>query len=140
MAAYVTDFPTEKLIGAKGVICIPHLGASTPESEENCAKMAAEELLDYLENGNIKNSVNFPSISQPKNTAYRVVVLHKNVPAMLGSISSVLGGDKVNIESLSNRSRGDFAVSLIDADSEITEAIRKDVEGIEGVIRVNVIK
>ncbi len=139
VASYVTDFPNDKIIGVKGVVCIPHLGASTPEAEENCARMAAEELIDYLENGNIANSVNFPSISQPKNTAYRMVVLHRNVPAMLASISSVLGGDKVNIESLSNRSKGNYAVSIIDADSKITESIIRDVEEIEGVIRVNVI-
>lgn len=139
IATYVTDFPSEKLIGVKGVICIPHLGASTPESEENCARMAAEQIKDYLEFGNIKNSVNFPDISQPMNTPYRMVVLHKNVPNMLGSISSVLGSDKVNIESLSNRSRGNFAVSIIDADSKINETVIKDVEEIEGVIRVNLI-
>jgi D-3-phosphoglycerate dehydrogenase len=139
IATYVTDFPSEKLIGVKGVICIPHLGASTPESEENCARMAAEQIKDYLEFGNIKNSVNFPDISQPMNTPYRMVVLHKNVPNMLGSISSVLGSDKVNIESLSNRSRSNFAVSIIDADSKINETVIKDVEEIEGVIRVNLI-
>lgn len=139
IATYVTDFPSEKLIGVKGVICIPHLGASTPESEENCARMAAEQIKDYLEFGNIKNSVNFPDISQPMNTPYRMVVLHKNVPNMLGSISSVLGSDKVNIESLSNRSKGNFAVSIIDADSKINETVIKDVEEIEGVIRVNLI-
>ncbi|MDD4125051.1 MAG: 3-phosphoglycerate dehydrogenase family protein [Eubacteriales bacterium] len=140
IASYVTDFPSDKILGVKGVICIPHLGASTPESEENCARMAAEELIDYLENGNITNSVNFPSITQPRNTAYRMVVLHRNVPAMLGSISTVLGGDKVNIESLSNRSKGNYAVSIIDADSKITESVIKDVESIEGVIRVNVVE
>lgn len=139
VAAYVTDFPSEKLLGVKGIVCIPHLGASTPESEENCARMAAEQIKDYLEFGNIKNSVNFPDISQPMNTPYRMVVLHKNVPNMLGSISSVLGSDKVNIESLSNRSRGNFAVSIIDADSKINETVIKDVEEIEGVIRVNLI-
>ena len=139
VAAYVTDFPSEKLLGVKGIVCIPHLGASTPESEENCAKMASEQLKDYLEFGNIKNSVNFPDISQPMNTLYRMVVLHRNIPNMLGSISSVLGSDKVNIESLSNRSKGNFAVSIIDADSRITKGVIKDVEGIEGVIRVNLI-
>jgi D-3-phosphoglycerate dehydrogenase len=140
VASYVTDFPDDGIIGVKGVICIPHLGASTPESEENCAKMAAEELIDFIENGNIRNSVNYPSISQPRNTAYRMVVLHRNVPAMLCSISSVLGVDKVNIDSLSNRSKGNYAVSIIDADSEITDSIVKDVENIEGVIRVTILK
>ncbi len=140
VASYVTDFPDESLLALKGVICIPHLGASTPESEENCAKMAVEQLTEYLENGNIRNSVNFPDIFQPRNTSYRVVVLHKNVPAMLGNISSVLGADKVNIESLSNRSKGDYAVSLIDTDNPVSSAVAGHVGAISGVIRVILVK
>lgn len=139
VASYVTDFPGDEILGYKNTVCIPHLGASTPESEENCAKMAAAELIDYLENGNITNSVNYPSISQPRNTANRMVVLHKNIPSMLASISSVLGGDKVNIDSMSNRSKGNYAATIIDADSPITADIVDDVKKIEGIIRVIVI-
>ena len=139
VASYVTDFPGDEILGYKNTVCIPHLGASTPESEENCAKMAAAELIDYLENGNITNSVNYPSISQPRNTANRMVVLHKNIPSMLANISSVLGGDKVNIDSMSNRSKGNYAATIIDADSPITADIVDDVKKIEGIIRVIVI-
>ena len=139
VASYVTDFPNDEILGYKNTVCIPHLGASTPESEENCAKMAADELIDYIENGNITNSVNYPSISQPRSTEYRMVVLHKNIPSMLANISAVLGGDKVNIDAMSNRSKGNYAATIIDADSEITEDIVDDVKKIEGVIRVIVI-
>lgn len=139
VASYVTDFPNDEILGYKNTVCIPHLGASTPESEENCAKMAAAELIDYLENGNITNSVNYPSISQPRNTANRMVVLHKNIPSMLANISAVLGDDKVNIDSMSNRSKGNYAATIIDADSKITNDIVDDVKKLEGVIRVIVI-
>ncbi len=139
VASYVTDFPNDEILGYKNTVCIPHLGASTPESEENCAKMAAAELIDYLENGNITNSVNYPSISQPRNTANRMVVLHKNIPSMLANISAVLGDDKVNIDSMSNRSKGNYAATIIDADSRITDDIVDDVKKLEGVIRVIVI-
>lgn len=139
VASYVTDFPTDEIVGVKGVVCIPHLGASTPESEENCAKMAADELIDFIENGNITNSVNFPSISQPRNTSHRLIALHKNIPAMLAKISAVVGCDKLNIDSMSNRSKGNYAVTIIDTDSVITSAIAADVERIDGMIRVTVI-
>lgn len=139
VASYVTDFPDEKILGCKNTVCIPHLGASTPESEENCARMAAEELIDFLENGNIRNSVNYPAISQPRSTAHRIIVLHKNIPSMLGSVSSVLGADKVNIDSMSNRSKGNYAVTIIDADSPVTPEIAKDISAIDGIIRVNII-
>ena len=139
VASYVTDFPDEKILGYKNTVCIPHLGASTPESEENCARMAAEELIDFLENGNIRNSVNYPAISQPRSTAHRIIVLHKNIPSMLGSVSSVLGADKVNIDSMSNRSKGNYAVTIIDADSPVTPDIAKDISAIDGIIRVNII-
>ncbi len=139
VACYVTDFPDENILGYKNTVCIPHLGASTPESEENCARMAAEELIDFLENGNIRNSVNYPAISQPRSTAHRIIVLHRNIPSMLASVSSVLGDDKVNIDSMSNRSKGNYAVTIIDADSEVTPDIASDISNISGVIRVNII-
>ena len=139
VACYVTDFPNEGILGYKNTVCIPHLGASTPESEENCARMAADELIDFLENGNIRNSVNYPAISQPRNTEHRIIVLHRNIPSMVGSVSSVLGTDKVNIDSMSNRSKGNYAVTIIDADSPVTPEIAADISAIEGIIRVNII-
>ncbi|MBO4795079.1 MAG: 3-phosphoglycerate dehydrogenase [Clostridia bacterium] len=139
VASYVTDFPDENILGCKNTVCIPHLGASTPESEENCARMAADELIDFFENGNIRNSVNYPAISQPRSTAHRIIVLHKNIPSMVASVSAVLGADKVNIDSMSNRSKGNYAVTIIDPDSEVTPEVAKDISDINGVIRVNII-
>ncbi|MEG2118676.1 MAG: NAD(P)-dependent oxidoreductase, partial [Clostridia bacterium] len=139
VASYVTDFPSEDIIGVKGIIAIPHLGASTPESEDNCAYMAADQIIDYLENGNIKNSVNYPNVSQPRTAKYRMVVLHENVPTMLAQISTVLGNDKVNIDSMINRSKGNYAVSILDTDAKLADSVPGDVQKIAGVIRVMVI-
>jgi D-3-phosphoglycerate dehydrogenase len=137
---YVTDFPNENYLDRDQIICIPHLGASTHESEDNCAVMAAEELIDYLENGNIRNSVNFPSCSLglPTTTA-RLVVLNKNIPSMLGRITGVLADMNVNISDLINRSKGDYAVTLVDLDSEINEQELKNALDFEGIISVRVI-
>ncbi len=137
---YVTDFPNENYLDRDQIICIPHLGASTHESEDNCAVMAAEELMDYLENGNIRNSVNFPSCSLglPTTTA-RLVVLNKNIPSMLGRITGVLADMNVNISDLINRSKGDYAVTLVDLDSEINEQELKNALDFEGIISVRVI-
>ncbi len=139
VSAYVTDFPNDDLIGVKGAILIPHLGASTLESEDNCAVIAADEIIDYIENGNIRFSVNFPSISQPKNTKHRMLVLHENIPSLLAQISKVLGDDKINIDSMTNRSKGNFAASILDTDSELTPSVIEDVKSIAGIIRVRVI-
>ncbi len=122
VSAYVTDFPNDDLIGVKGAILIPHLGASTLESEDNCAVIAADEMIDYIENGNIRFSVNYPSISQPKNTKYRMLVLHENIPSLLAQISKVLGDDKINIDSMTNRSKGNFAAR----NARLKNAISKD--------------
>ncbi|MBO5006517.1 MAG: 3-phosphoglycerate dehydrogenase, partial [Clostridia bacterium] len=109
VASYVVDFPTDEMIGVEGVVCIPHLGASTPESEDNCAIMAAEELMDYIENGNINHSVNLPDASMPRSTNMRICVIHRNIPNMITSVTSVLAKDNVNIENLLNKSKGDYA-------------------------------
>ena len=114
MAAYVTDFPDAKLIGVDGVIAIPHLGASTPESEENCAVMGASELIDYLENGNIKNSVNMPTVAMAKSGSVRVTVIHKNQPNMIAFITDTISKDGVNIASFEDKNRGAIAYSIID--------------------------
>ena len=136
VAKYVTDFPTEDLIHQPGIITIPHLGASTEESEDNCAVMAAHELIDYLENGNITNSVNYPAISMPRSGLDRLVVLHKNQPEMLTSITAVLASDGVNIDNMTSRSKGDYACALLDCVGKATPAHAADIAAIDGVIRV----
>ena len=136
VTAYVTDFPTNKLVANPHVIAMPHLGASTPESEQNCAVMAAEELRDYLENGNIKNSVNLPDVYLDRSGAQRLCVLHKNIPAMLANITALLSRDGVNVENLSNKSKGDYAYTLVDLGvREVVEAMDMDQMTNENVRR-----
>ena len=136
VSCYVTDFPTEDTVGCKNIITIPHLGASTIESEDNCAVMAAHELIDYLENGNIKNSVNYPAVSMPATPgASRLVILHLNVPNMISHISTTLSSYNINIENLANRSKGDYACSLVDAENLNDEVVGK-IKEMEGIIRV----
>lgn len=139
VSAYVTDFPNDDVIGAEGVIAIPHLGASTPESEDNCAKMAAQELIDYIENGNILNSVNLPGISMPRSGDVRICVIHKNVPNILSKITGIISADNVNIENMLNKSKGDYAYTMIDINSSDVEKLANDIENVEEVIRVRVI-
>lgn len=139
MACYVTDFPDAKLIGVDGVIAIPHLGASTPESEENCAEMAAQELIDYLEDGNIKNSVNMPNVFMHRTGKVRVTVIHKNQPNMIATITDTISKDGVNIASFEDKNRGEIAYSIIDCDNDVSDRIANDINSIEGVIRVRVI-
>ena len=139
VARYVCDFPTDDTVGVEGIVSIPHLGASTEESEDNCAMMAVRQLIDYLENGNIKNSVNFPSVSLERGNFKRLCVLHYNVPAVLSKISSAFAEDGINIEHLSNRSKGDLAYTMADVDiKEIPESVVEKVAKIEGVIRINI--
>ena len=141
VARYVTDFPNEKTANMPGCIAIPHLGASTEESEDNCAKMAVRQVMDYLENGNIVNSVNFPNCDMGFCTkAGRVCILHKNVPNMLSRFTTIVAQDGINISDMLNRSRGDYAYTMLDLDSPVTAEFVQDLEGIEGVIRVRVIK
>ena len=139
VASYVVDFPTDEMIGAEGVVCIPHLGASTPESEDNCAVMAAEELIDYIENGNITNSVNLPNVSMPKGADMRICVIHKNIPNMLTSITSVLAKDNVNIENMLNRSKGDYAYTILDVNECDKASVSAHIGAVEGIIRVRII-
>lgn len=140
MAAYVTDFPSAELIGVDGVITVPHLGASTPESEENCATMGALELIDFLENGNIKNSVNMPAVSMSKTGVARITVIHKNQPNMIATITDTISRDGINIASFEDKNRGEFAYSIIDIDSEPADKVISDITTIDGVIKVRVIK
>ena len=136
VATYVTDFPDNRLMGVKNVIGTPHLGASTPESEENCAIMAAKELMEYLENGNIVNSVNLPSVTMPRSGICRVCIIHRNVPTVLTSITSSFSAAGMNIENLINKSRRDMAYSMIDLDTKVSESMLNTVAGIPNVLRV----
>ncbi len=136
---YVTDFPTPAMVGKKHVIITPHLGVSTAESEDNCAVMAVKELRDYLENGNIRNSVNFPACDMGRCThESRVAVFHRNVKKMISSFATVLS--EVNIANMSNSSQGDYAYTLIDLDTGVTEELLEQLRSIDGVIRVRVVK
>ncbi len=139
VATYVTDFPTDEMLGINGAIAIPHLGASTPESEDNCATMAAKELVEYIENGNIENSVNFPTVSAPRATEKRVCIMHKNIPNMLTAITSAVAENNVNIENLLNKSRGDFAYTILDISEADYDAIYEKITKIDGIIRVRII-
>jgi D-3-phosphoglycerate dehydrogenase len=138
---YVTDFPNAKVVTFPNVIATPHLGASTEESEDNCAMMAAEELRAYLEDGNIKNSVNMPNCDAGKcDSAGRITIVHKNTPNMIAQFTSLFAKENVNIAHITDKSRGDYAYSIIDIDSATTGAIVDEVKAIDGVIRVRVIK
>ncbi len=140
IAAYVTDFPTEDILGVKGVVAIPHLGASTEESEDNCAVMAAQELDSYLRYGNIKNSVNFPNVDMPLSSSVRLCILHANVPSILSQITSILSEEGINIENMTNKSKGNNAYTMVDVAAEPkTESVEK-LEAIADVFRVRVIK
>jgi D-3-phosphoglycerate dehydrogenase len=139
VACYVTDFPDEFLIKLDKVVPIPHLGASTPESEENCAVMAVDQLREYLEKGNIINSVNFPDCSLYPSGKKRMIIANKNVPNIIGQITHILAEQKINIADMLNKSRGDYAYNIIDLDSEISDAILSQVKAIEGILMVRVI-
>lgn len=139
--SYVTDFPTKEIVGVRGAIVIPHLGASTEESEDNCAKMAVAEVMDYLQNGNITHSVNYPDCNMGVCTgAARIAILHKNIKNMIGQYSSVLGEAGVNIADMTNKSRNDYAYSLLDLDAPATADVVEKLSAIDGVLKVRVIK
>ena len=140
VSRYVVDFPTDELIGVNNIVCLPHLGASTPEAEENCAVMASKQLIDYIENGNINNSVNYPNCSMPKTSDLRLVILHKNVAGMLAQITGKVGSEGINITHLSNQSRGDYAVTMIDVNSQISNEALSHISSIPNIIKVRVIK
>ena len=139
VASYVVDFPSDEMLGVENVLAIPHLGASTPESEDNCAMMAADELKDYLENGNITHSVNYPDVKAARTGDVRICVLHKNVPNMLAQISAVVSAAGINIASMTNKSRKDYAYTVVDIEGAVKETIAKDIMNIQDVIRVRVL-
>lgn len=139
--AYITDFPNPVTANAKGVIAIPHLGASTEESEDNCAVMAVRELRDFLENGNIINSVNYPACDMGVcSTASRVSVCHKNVPAIISAITQSFGSAGINISNMSNKSKGEYAYTMLDIDEKASDDVITKISGIDGVIKVRVVK
>lgn len=140
VSRYVVDFPADELIGVNNIICLPHLGASTPEAEDNCAVMASKQLIDYIENGNIVNSVNYPNCSMPKTSDLRLVILHKNVTGMLAGITGKVGSEGINITHLSNQSRGEYAVTMIDVDTQISDKALSHISSIPNIIKVRVIK
>lgn len=137
---YVTDFPTPQIAGVKGAIVIPHLGASTEESEDNCAVMAASQIKNYLENGNIKNSVNYPDCDMGlRGNNTRILLLHHNVPNMIGQFTKILADDNMNIADLTNKSKGKYAYTMIDIDSAVSENVIKELGTVEEVLRIRVI-
>ena len=139
VTAYVTDFPTNQLVANPHVVAMPHLGASTPESEQNCAVMAADELRDYLENGNIRNSVNLPDVYLERSGVMRLCVIHRNIPAMLANITTLLSRDGVNVENLSNKSKGNYAYTLVDLGSTVDASVIEDLKNLANVIRVRAV-
>ena len=140
VARYIVDFPSDELIGVENIICIPHLGASTPEAEDNCAVMAARQLIDYIENGNIVNSVNYPTCSMPRTAKARLVVLHKNVNNILAQITGKVGAEGINIANMTNQSKGDYAATLIDTDADIPQETVEHISALADIIKVRVIK
>lgn len=139
VAKYITDFPDNEIISNEKVIPVPHLGASTPESEENCAIMAVNQVMDFLEKGNIKNSVNYPECILPLSGAKRILVTNKNVPNMIGQITHILAESKINITDMLNKSKGDFAYNIIDIESDVNDDVIEKINAIEDVISVRVI-
>ena len=139
VSAYITDFPNNALVQTPHVVAMPHLGASTPESEQNCAVMAVDQLKDYLENGNIRNSVNLPAVSMDRSGVQRMCIIHRNVPGMLANITTLLSQDGVNVENLSNKSKGELAYTLVDLGTRVESDVIGDVRNLANVIRVRVI-
>ena len=140
VAAYVTDFPTEKTLNVPGIINIPHLGASTAESEDNCAIMAAQELVEFLETGNIKNSVNYPAVSIPHTGASRICLMHLNVAGMLSKITDIVSAAGINIENMSNGSKGDYAYTILEMTEKASADVAEKLKNIDGVIKVRTIE
>lgn len=139
IAGYISDFPAPALLGRKDVLLMPHIGASTEEAEENCAVMAADQLMDYLENGNIRNSVNFPPTKMARNGGTRITFANSNVPKVLGSVLAVLADAELNVVDMVNKSRGDIAYNIIDVEGDIDADIEEAIAAVEGVIRLRVI-
>ena len=139
LGRYITDFPDARLIDVANAICVPHLGASTPEAEDNCAVMAARQLKDYIDNGNIVNSVNYPAVTAEREGKARICIHHKNVANMIAQFTAAVSKKGLNIANMTDKSKGDYAYSIIDVDSEVDKSLAEDIAAIAGVIRVRVI-
>ncbi len=139
IAGYISDFPAPALLGRTDVLLMPHIGASTEEAEENCAVMAADQLMDYLENGNIRNSVNYPPTKMARNGGSRITFTNNNVPKVLGSVLSVLADAELNVVDMVNKSRGDIAYNIIDVEGDLSPSIEAAIAAVEGVVRVRII-
>jgi D-3-phosphoglycerate dehydrogenase len=140
LSAYVTDFPNAELLSCKKVIGIPHLGASTPEAEDNCAIMAVKQIIDYLETGAIRNSVNFPRCRLELRTAHRLIVVNKNIPNMIGQITTILAGANINISDLINHHRDDYGYNIVESEQQIPETVLDQMRKVNGIIRVRAIE
>ena len=140
LAFYITDFPSAELLPCPKVVAIPHLGASTPEAEDNCAVMAVQQLMDYLELGTVKNSVNLPRCHLDKRAPYRLVVINRNIPNMVGQITTILAEEKINILDLINHHRDDYAYNIIDSEQKISDKALDEIKKVEGIIRVRAIE
>ena len=140
VSRYVTDFPTAELLGIEGVVTIPHLGASTPEAEDNCAIMAARQLVDYIENGSVVNSVNFPNLKGPDAYVHRVTIVHKNVPYMINFATKPFSDAHINIDNLVSAGRGDVGYMILDTEKEVPESVIKELEKVDGFLKVRVIR
>jgi len=136
LRGYVTDFPSAELIGRPGVVALPHLGASTAEAEDNCAVMVADQVREYIAHGTMENAVNFPNAQMPRESPYRLAIANANVPSMLASISQAMGGRKINIHNMLNKSKGEMAYTLVDVDSPVPDAALEGLRAIEGVLAV----
>lgn len=139
IAKYITDFPVEEVLRHENIVTIPHLGASTPESEENCAIMATKELKDYIENGNIVNAVNFPACEMAWNAQYRLTIIHKNIPAMIGKITAIIAEEGINITDMLNKSKGEWAYTIIDTDTSVTQQNVANIQAIANIVRVRML-
>lgn len=139
VSRYITDFPDETLLGVENILCVPHLGASTPEAEDNCAYMAGKQLVDYLENGNISNSVNYPSVSLPRNSAARLCVHHKNIKEVISKIVAIVSSQGINIAHMADSSKGEYAYLIMDLDEVPSEASVELIRGVEGVLRTRLL-
>ncbi len=139
VAAYATDFGNDELLGAPGVLVLPHLGASTPESEDNCAVMAVDEIRDYLENGNITHSVNLPAVSVPRSGCARITIIHKNVPNVISKITSTVASENINIDNMVNKSRGEYAYTMLDTDTDVSADAIAAIASLDEIIRVRVV-
>ena len=140
IACYCCDFASERMLAQPNALCLPHLGASTPESEDNCARMAAEEMMEYLEKGTIRNSVNFPNLKVPREADIRICIMHRNIPNLIAKLSTVLSDRGINIENMGSRPRGEVAYTIMETNDELSDETKAALQAVEGVISFRVIE